>query len=293
MKMHSKMMTMLQAAGVMAAVLFLNACSPESAQNGAGTDASAGAADSKVVRVAYTNYYYPYDFVNEEGKEDGYEVAVMKEIAKTMPEYKFEFHPTSDDDLLLGVQSGKYDVGIKGVWRTAAREQRYLFTENPIGASEVGMVIREEDKDRYNSMESFARDKGRLIPIAPQDARYMVIDTYNKAHPDNTIALRASETFVIADAYTYLLEKRYDAYLEPRLSYEANIEKDNAPYAKFRDRLNYTSYKAIATYPLINKNQPRLLEPFDKAITQLKADGTLSRLEIEYLGYEVSKMVNN
>lgn len=58
----------------------------------------------KVVNVAFTNYYVPYDFVNDKGEADGFEVAVMKEVAKKLPQYEWKFTPTSDDDLLIGVR---------------------------------------------------------------------------------------------------------------------------------------------------------------------------------------------
>ena len=89
----------------------------------------------KKIRVAHTNYYVPYDFVDENGNSDGFEVAVMKEIDKLLPEYEFEYYPTSDDDLLIGVLQGKYDVGTKGVWVTEERQKKYVFPKNPIGAS--------------------------------------------------------------------------------------------------------------------------------------------------------------
>ena len=34
----------------------------------------------KVVRVAHTQYYVPYDFVNDNGESDGFEVAVMEPL---------------------------------------------------------------------------------------------------------------------------------------------------------------------------------------------------------------------
>ena len=99
------------------------------------------------IRVAHTNYYVPYDFVNEKGESDGFEVAVLKEVDKLLPEYEFEYHPTSDDDLLIGVQQGKYDVGTKGVWVTEERKKKYVFPKNPIGASVIGIVIRKDTAD--------------------------------------------------------------------------------------------------------------------------------------------------
>ena len=68
-----------------------------------GADGGAKSADGKkVITVAHTNYYVPYDYVNEQGESDGFEVAVMKEVAKKLPQYEFKFVPTSDDDLLIG-----------------------------------------------------------------------------------------------------------------------------------------------------------------------------------------------
>lgn len=68
------------------------------------------------VTVAHTQAYKPYDFINENGESDGYEVAVLKAVDELLDQYEFEYVGTTDDDLLIGVESGKYDVGTKGVW---------------------------------------------------------------------------------------------------------------------------------------------------------------------------------
>lgn len=245
----------------------------------------------KVVNVAYTNYYVPYDFVNDKGEADGFEVAVMKEVAKKLPQYEWKFTPTSDDDLLIGVESGKYTIGTKGIWKTAAREKKYLFTDNYIGASVIGLVIRKDEADKVKDMDSFAQYSGKLVPIAPQDARYMVIDTYNKEHPDKPIDLKSSEAFQIADAYSWVMEGRYDAYLEVELSYKNNIVKDDAPYHQFNDQLTYIRYKGIPTYPLINKKETKLKDEVDKAIKELRDEGKIAELEQKYFGESLSQYI--
>lgn len=255
---------------------------------------SAAAGDGgkkKVVNVAYTNYYVPYDFVNDKGEADGFEVAVMKEVAKKLPQYEWKFTPTSDDDLLIGVESGKYTIGTKGIWKTAAREKKYLFTDNYIGASVIGLVIRKDEADKVKDMDSFAQYSGKLVPIAPQDARYMVIDTYNKEHPDKPIDLKSSEAFQIADAYSWVMEGRYDAYLEVELSYKNSIVKDDAPYHQFNDQLTYIRYKGIPTYPLINKKETKLKDEVDKAIKELRDEGKIAELEQKYFGESLSQYI--
>ena len=252
---------------------------------------SAAAGDGgkkKVVNVAYTNYYVPYDFVNDKGEADGFEVAVMKEVAKKLPQYEWKFTPTSDDDLLIGVESGKYTIGTKGIWKTAAREKKYLFTDNYIGASVIGLVIRKDEADKVKDMDSFAQYSGKLVPIAPQDARYMVIDTYNKEHPDKPIDLKSSEAFQIADAYSWVMEGRYDAYLEVELSYKNNIVKDDAPYHQFNDQLTYIRYKGIPTYPLINKKETKLKDEVDQ---ELRDEGKIAELEQKYFGESLSQYI--
>lgn len=255
---------------------------------------SAAAGDGgkkKVVNVAYTNYYVPYDFVNDKGEADGFEVAVMKEVAKKLPQYEWKFTPTSDDDLLIGVESGKYTIGTKGIWKTAAREKKYLFTDNYIGASVIGLVIRKDEADKVKDMDSFAQYSGKLVPIAPQDARYMVIDTYNKEHPDKPIDLKSSEAFQIADAYSWVMEGRYDAYLEVELSYKNNIVKDDAPYHQFNDQLTYIRYKGIPTYPLINKKETKLKDEVDQVIKELRDEGKIAELEQKYFGESLSQYI--
>lgn len=255
---------------------------------------SAAAGDGgkkKVVNVAYTNYYVPYDFVNDKGEADGFEVAVMKEVARKLPQYEWKFTPTSDDDLLIGVESGKYTIGTKGIWKTAAREKKYLFTDNYIGASVIGLVIRKDEADKVKDMDSFAQYSGKLVPIAPQDARYMVIDTYNKEHPDKPIDLKSSEAFQIADAYSWVMEGRYDAYLEVELSYKNNIVKDDAPYHQFNDQLTYIRYKGIPTYPLINKKETKLKDEVDQAIKELRDEGKIAELEQKYFGESLSQYI--
>ena len=63
--------------GIVAAAL--TGCSKKGDSSASGSDGQ-----KKVINVAYTNYYVPYDFVNDKGEADGFEVAVMKEVAKKL-----------------------------------------------------------------------------------------------------------------------------------------------------------------------------------------------------------------
>jgi L-cystine transport system substrate-binding protein len=255
------------------------------------SDAKPSDEGKKIVKVAHTQTYVPYDFVNKEGKSDGFEVAVLQEVAKLLPQYEFQFVPTSDDDLLIGVQSGKYDIGTKGAWYAESRKDKFIFPKNYIAASVIGIAFRKEDAGKITDMESFAKNGGKLVPIAPQNAQWAVVEDYNKTHPDNQVKLVASEDFQPADAYTWVLEGRYDGYFNIELAYKNNVEAEKGAYHKFADKLSYVRYKAIPTYPLFNKRDQKLADEYDAAIKKLQDSGKILELENKYFGEDIFKYI--
>ena len=230
--------------------------------------------------------------MDDNNKSDGLEVAVMKEVEKKLPQYEFQYVPTSDDDLLIGVESGKYDIGTKGIWKTPAREKKYIFPKNNIGASVIGVTIRSEDANTIKNLDDFAKAGKKLVPIAPQNAQYQVVTDYNAAHPDHPIALEASENFEIADAYSWVLEGRYDGYFSIELAYQKNVTAKDAPYGQFKDKLAYFRYKALPTYALVNKKETKLAEEVDQALGELKKEGKIAELEKKYFGEELDLLLD-
>ncbi len=239
------------------------------------------------VTVAHTQAYRPYDFINENGASDGYEVAVLKAVDELLPQYEFEYVGTTDDDLLIGVESGKYDVGTKGVWWTKERSEKFVFPKHYIGTSIIGIVIRSEDAEQIKDLDSFAAYSGNLVPIGAQNAQYTIVDNYNKSHPDQPINLIAGDQFGAADAYQWVLEGRYDAHIDIRTSFEANVLAEDGEYHDLADRLSYIDYEGIPTWPLFSSDNQALADAYDEAWEKLEAAGTLEKLQQEYFGYSL------
>lgn len=256
---------------------------------------STSASGARVINVAHTDYYRPYDFVDEKGNSDGFEVAVLRAVDELLPEYEFKFHGVSDDELLIGVETGKYQVGTKGAWITEERKKKFVIPQEPIGASVIGIAYRASDKDKINGLESLAEYNGggKLVPIAPQNAQYNVVLEYNNAHPDKQVKLLPSETFELSDAYSWVLEGRYDAYFTIKLSFETNVLNENAPYHKFADKLAYSPHKGIPTWPLFNIKEKEFADAYDKAIRILKENGTITELSNKYFGEDVFAFVTD
>ena len=236
------------------------------------------------LKVAHTQNYVPYDFVDKDGNSDGYEVAVLKEIDKKLPQYKFEYTGTSDDDLLIGLESGKYDIGTKGAWYTDERAKKFIIPKDPIGASIIGFTIRKDDKDKYKNISDFAKQNGQ----------WNVIKDYNDEHKDQPIELTSAESFQVSDAYAWVLENRYDAYFDIKLSFEKAVTDKDGAYHQYADKLTWFPYKGIPTYPLFHRDSKNeeFSKEYTKAIKELKEDGTLEKLSKKYFGEDVFSYVD-
>ena len=130
-KIRKEVITIVAVGGVIITLTGCGAQSVTSSNIGVGT---------KKVSVAHTQTYIPYDYVNEKGESDGYEVQVLKAVDELLEDYVFEYVPTTDDDLLIGVESGKYDIGVKGAWYTEERAEKVIFPEHYIAVRSIGMV---------------------------------------------------------------------------------------------------------------------------------------------------------
>lgn len=246
----------------------------------------------RVIQVAHTPTNVPYGYLNDKGQSDGFEVSVLRAVDELLPQYEFKFNAVSDDELLIGIETGKYQVGTKGAWLTEERKKKFAIPSEPIAASIIGLAYRTSDADKITDIDSFAAYSGKLIPISPLSAQYSVIEDYNKAHEGKPqIKLVPSDVFDIADSYLWVLEGRYDGYLVLKLSFEKNVLKEKGPYHKFADQLSYVPYKGIPTWPLFNKEETQLVKDYETAIKTLKDNGTIEQLSLKYFGENVFDFV--
>lgn len=127
-----------------AAVTILAACGNEPDSSSATTTSNKDGVT--VVKVAYDQAGKPMTFLDESGNATGYDVEVMKLVDEALPEYEFEFVGTTNDDLLIGVEQGKYHAGVKNAFWTEERTQKYIFPQEFLGLSSAGLVLKKKTR---------------------------------------------------------------------------------------------------------------------------------------------------
>ena len=271
-----------------AAVAILAAC-------GNDPDSSSAATGEKkdgvtVIKVAYDQASKPMSYLDEKGNPTGYDVEVMKLVDEALEDYEFQYVGTTSDDLLIGVEQGKYDVGVKNAFWTEERTQKYIFPQQFLGLSSAGLVLKKEN-EHIKDLSDFASAGFKLAPIAANNAQYTVIAEYNEENPDNPVNLKAGEEFSV-DVIQWVNEGRVDGGVIIEGAFAGKVLEVGAPYSNLKDAVVYNEFAVIKTWPLFNKKQQEFADAFDQAIAEIKETDALRDLSVEFYGKDLFEVLD-
>lgn len=261
---------------------------------GCGSSSSSGeSSDAKVrkVKIAYDQASKPISYIDDKGNPTGYDVEMMKLVDELLPEYEFEFVGTSSDDLLLGVEQGKYQAGVKNAFWTEERTKKFIYPKEFLGLSSAGLVLKTKNK-HIKSLEDFASAGLTLAPIAANNAQYTVIDEYNKANPDNKVKLKAGDAFTV-DVVQWVNEGRVDGGVMIEGPFQKQVLDADGPYHNLKDEVVYNEFAVIKTWPLFNKKEQALADAFDQAVKKLKEEKKPNELSKKFYGRDLFEVLDS
>lgn len=203
----------------------------------------------------------PFEYL-ENGKITGFDIELMNEIGKVL-NADIKIQDMAFDGLLPALQLKKVDVVIAGMTATEERMKTVAFTQPYYTASQV-IIVKEGD----NSIKSFDDLKGKRVGVmlgftgdtVVSEIEGVKIERFNAAYA-GIMALKANKAeAVVLDS-------------EPAKNYV----KQN-PGLKLAEADAAKEEYAIA----IRKNDKALLEKIEKALTEIKANGTYDKLIEKY-----------
>lgn len=222
---------------------------------------SATALAKERIYVGTNAEFPPFEYL-ENGKITGFDIELMNEIGKVL-NADIKIQDMTFDGLLPALQLKKVDVVIAGMTATEERMKTVAFTQPYYTASQV-IIVKEGD----NSIKSFEDLKGKRVGVmlgftgdtVVSEIEGVKIERFNAAYA-GIMALKADK----ADAV--VLDS------EPAKNYV----KQN-PGLKLAEADAAKEEYAIA----IRKNDKALLEKIEKALTEIKANGTYDKLIEKY-----------
>ena len=254
-----------------------------SAEAGSGAETGTGAeqdqldkikAAGKIV-VGIEGTYPPFTYHEADGSPAGIDVELAQKIAEKLG-VEVEFVDGAWDSLLIGIDSGRFDTVINCVGITDERKEKYDFSDPYY--YEAWQIVTRADDDSIGSEEDL---KGKTIAtnITSAHASWYQergVEIAGIDTGDEAIEMLLTGRVDFIDCPVPVMNTYYEAHpdVEDKLKVSFVVKGGEIP-------------KGIP----VRKGETRLLEEINKALEELRADGTLKELSEKYLNgdYSVSQ----
>jgi cystine transport system substrate-binding protein len=263
--------------GLAAVLLAATACGSSSSSDSAdSTDQASGTslADVRkegVLTVGTEGTYRPFTFhEGGSGELTGYDVEVAKAVGDELG-VKVKFEETQWDAIFAGLDSGRMDMIANQVSITDEREADYDFS-TPYTVSPGVIVVNEGD----DSISSFDDLEGKTT------AQSLTSNWYTLAE-DSGAKVEAVEGW--AQAVALLEQGRVDATVNDELTFLDYETTEGDTGLEIAATTEDEARNAFA----FRTGSDSLIKAVDKALADLRADGTLAEISEKYFGEDVSR----
>lgn len=242
-------------------------------------------AETRVIQVATCGECKPLAWGALGEEPQGYEPDLLRAINAKLPQYKFELTGLPDAAQQTGLVTGKYDMSAGGYIKSAEREEQFYIPDSPTGTALLKIYSRSED--HFNDLKELVGKK--LVPNDAGGGTYRFLTEWQEKNPDYKLNLSASNAGI---PIPYRLEEidkgKFDAWVYP-----ANIGQNEIIANQKLNVVASNPVKIANTYFLISKKEGNevLRDDVARAISELRADGTLSQLSKKWFGEDITKYI--
>ena len=257
-------------------VIVLSGCTPPAPAAPVKNEKPQAAANSslpdlggKEVRIAFENAYIPFQYIElSTGKPGGWEYDAWNEICKRL-NCKPVFVETGWEGMIQAVADKQFDAGADGISITDERAKIVAFSIGYISIDQ--RLLTRIDETRFTNLEGFLADKSLTIASQTGSTNY---ETAIKYIPESRI--KAFEQFSFA--VQALIAGDVDAVLGDETAGQGYLgeNKDKVKLIGPKIKSEFLGF----VFPLGSD----LVDPVNKALQAMMADGYLDKLNKKYFG---------
>ncbi|HRU00653.1 MAG TPA: transporter substrate-binding domain-containing protein, partial [Victivallales bacterium] len=216
----------------------------------------------RTIIIGGDSNFPPYEFINNEGIADGFNVDVMKEIAK-LKGGDIKFHLDEWTNTLKGLKNGEIDL-IQGIFYSKERAKYFDFSRPYLTFSYVAVTRR-----------SFNRDIKDLSQL--RELQVVVEDDDIAEEYCRNEGLSGNLHFAVnmRDALLQLSAGNYDCAILPITTATYLIEKEKIKNLKINNKALFTLDYCCA----VKKGNKALLAEFNDGLKLLEENGILFNLQ--------------
>jgi len=212
----------------------------------------------------------PFEWVDEQGNYVGFDLDVMREIAK-VEGYKIKISDVAFDSVIPGIIADKYDIGASGFTITAKREEVVDFSK-PYWSSDQAVLIHKDSG--LNVITALSGGKTVGAQRGTTGALWVKENLMEKGV---NVKLKLYETYPLA--VLDLLNGNIDAVVQDEPASRASVAKEK----------NIQIAGIIVTGEqfgfLVKEGDPKgILPGINEGMAKLKASGKWDELVAKYFG---------
>ena len=225
--------------------------------------------DKGEITIALEGNWSPWGYHDENDELVGYDVEIGEKIAEKLG-VKVNFVESGWDSLLAGVETGRFDMIINGVDVDEDRQEKYELS-TPYGYGRTVVIVRADD-DSIQKMEDL---NGKSTANTLDSTYANVAERYGAS-------VTPVDDFI--QTIELLTDRRIDATLNAEVSFYDYLSIHPDAPVKIACYDSQTTEQAV----VMPKGETALREAVDKALDEMRADGTLTQLSEKYFGTDIS-----
>ena len=221
---------------------------------------TAGGACAQTIRMGTEGAYPPYNFINDKGEVDGFERQLGDELCKRAS-LTCEWVQNDWDSIIPNLQSGNYDTIIAGMSITEERDKVIDFTQNYIPPASSAYLALNADVDVKGG--TIAAQVGTIQAgyVAESGATLLEFAT-----PDETVAAVRN-----GEAVAVFADKDYLAPI---------AAESGGALVLLTEEVQLGGGVGMG----LRESDKDMKAKFDKAIGDMKTDGTLNTMITKWFG---------
>jgi ABC-type amino acid transport substrate-binding protein len=251
----------ISVAFVLAIALVLTGCVVRDGGQGSGDG------EGEQITVASDIAYPPFEF-KRRGKTVGFDKDLMRDIGKEAG-FTPEFHNVTFDGIIPGLENNLYDAGASALTITKAREKKVDFSDPYFNADQSLMV---QSGSRIKSVDDIGDG---IVGVQLGTTGELKAKEF-KQQGKITSEVRTFDT--ITEAFSALEKSQIDAVI------------NDFPVSAYRAKIGGGSLEVVQTIPtgeqysIAFPENSDLVEPVNKALEEIKKDGTYAEIYEKWLG---------
>jgi len=251
------------------------------------------------IRIATEGAYAPWNFTDSSGKLVGFELDLAEDLCRRM-NAECEIVPQAWDGIIPALQAGKYDAIMAGMSITEKRKKVITFSRSYAATPATFVVLNDSPSadftvkeatltlDDVSGAEKATIDavvdefKGKTIGVQTATTH----ENFLREHLGDEVDIRTYDTQENLDLD--LEAGRVDAALASMSYWVPLLESDKGKDMKMVGPHMTGGPFGAGVGVGIRQKDEHLAEHFTEAINEAIADGTVSKLAVQWFGFDAS-----